>query len=113
MTAAAAEQLQFEPLLLADAVRAAVSLDAIRAHAKQKCLWPWWESDDPYVVFPAQIIEPVLLIPFDRLQQAAELVLGRDVHVVEFQNPAALAVEWEELKNRVHSARVDQADWCE
>lgn len=65
---------------------------AMRRHRSR-----WWSSRCPYAVLRGQLREPVLLVPLPRLVEAAELVLGREVDVAEFANPAALRAELDEL----------------
>lgn len=86
------------PLTLEHAALMASDPSDLIQRAKDRYAFPWWESDDPYVIFPAQLREPLLLIPYDRFKEAAELVLGRTVHDFECLNRARLLVEFEELK---------------
>lgn len=86
-------------LVTAAAARHCIHADVIAA-TKKKYAYPWWESDDPYVIFERQLHEHVLLVPFARLLEAASLVLGRDVTAWEFTDTAPLIEEWNELKGR-------------
>lgn len=85
------------PLTLEHAALIALTPDDIIARSKAKYLYAWWESNDPYKIFPAQLREPVLLIPFERMKEAAELVLGRSVLPMEFLNRQRLLSEFAEL----------------
>lgn len=86
------------PLTLEHAALMASAPKDMIERAKARHAFPWWDSDDPYVIFPAQLREPLLLIPYDRFKDAAELVLGRSVLDFECLNRARLLAEYEELK---------------
>lgn len=89
----------YAPVFLDEAVRHAVQdqLGDVIKRAKARHVYPWWESDDPYVIFRGQLNEPVLLVPFDRLLNAADLVLGRLPQPWEFFHPEKLLAELDEL----------------
>lgn len=74
---------------------------------KRDYLFPWWESDDPYVVFEKQLREPFLLVDFGRLVEAAGLVLGREVAPHEFFHSQRLLDEFDDLRRRVHELRLN------
>lgn len=74
--------------------------DRVIEMAKGRHCFPWWDSDDPYVIAPRQLLEPVLLVPFDRLKKAVELVLGRDVAAAEFIDREKLFEELHALTRR-------------
>lgn len=86
-------------LFIEDAVRAALrdQMGDARQRAKARHVFPWWESDDAYTIFRGQLNEQVMLVPFARLCEAAELVLGRNVQPYEFLNPQKLLTELQEL----------------
>lgn len=71
-----------------------VKHDELLARARARARFDWWNSRDPYIVAAGQLREPVLLVPFERLQRAVSLALGREVAADELLEPARL---WREL----------------
>lgn len=85
------------PVLLQTAAAAAQRDFAKVDDAKRRAKWPWWRDRCPFAIFSNQLREPVLLVDFELLRNAAALVLGREVQPLEFTRPAQLLREYRAL----------------
>lgn len=58
----------------------------------------WWKSDDKRVIGYYQLMDPILLVPFDKFHESIEFLLGRPVWTHE------LGLNWEGLKAEAERA---------
>lgn len=58
----------------------------------------WWTSDDKRVIGYHQLLNPILLVPFDKFHESVEFLLGRPVWTHEF------GLNWEGLKAEAERA---------
>lgn len=99
MTAAHPGPVPFGLTVEAAALNSIPVADVI-SRAMNRHTFPWWLSADPYQILPAQLREPVLLVPFGRLLEAAALVFGREVSPLEFLDRDKLLAEYNSLRLR-------------
>ncbi len=79
-------------LMLLDVAASRIKAPECDQLALVKARYPhaWWISRDPYEIAYWQLRQPVLLMTFDRLQEAVELCLGGPVDVDRFLDPQQL-----------------------
>ena len=68
---------------LSDVLKVQYGNEARYLHVMEKYSVEWWKSCEPAVIAERQLNDELLLVPFKRLQDSLESVLGRPVNYNE------------------------------